>query len=141
MLVSYLKLVALSLVAVALAACARLGLADADQFRSPPRFGQPPAGEPVEPAQPPETLDTLQARLDALDAQIINLRRAVEIMNPPARAQEFLVAGGAPGDPELYAPPPALPLAQSMFAWAESCTTFVAPPVACRPVEARAASR
>lgn len=133
MIVLYLKLVALSLVAVALAACGRLGVAGVDQFRSPPRFGEPPSEDSPPTVEPPETLDTLQARLDALDAQIINLRKVVEIMNPPVRAEDFMIAANdSDADPRI---------APVRFGWSDSCTTFVSPTPACWPVEAMRASR
>lgn len=135
----YLRFAAFSVVAIAIAVCGRLGVADAEQFRTQPRVSEPPTRESPVVAEAPETVESLQARLDELDARIVHLRKMVEIMNPPVRAEEYLVAAASRSD--LYAPPPDLPLARSVFAWAESCTTFASPPSACRPVEARTASR
>lgn len=98
-LVHYLRLVGFSLSAIAIAACARLapqGMAAA-ALAPEPRLTAPPTPSEIAPqyfAQQVEDdlMDELQARMDALDAQIINLRKVLDLVGP------------LPDHPEIFIP-------------------------------------
>jgi hypothetical protein len=138
--VLYLKFVAFSVVALSLAACTRMSLSDPTMFALNPIQGDPPASgmELVEPVKKPVTVEEVEQQLALLDAKIVDLKKALEVMSPKTRVQEFAVSG-APGTESataaLYQPAPDLPQGKSLFRWADACTTFAAPQASCRTVE------
>lgn len=140
--VVYLKFVAFSTAALALAACARLSLADTTMFRTEPRFGDPPVVK-LEPEKPvplseSERQALLERQVAELDVQIARLRETLSIMAPTPKASDFMVSATPTNDvalARLYAPAPAFPPGSSLFGWSDSCTKFTGPRTACRSVE------
>jgi hypothetical protein len=97
-LVDYLRLIGFSLSAVAIAACARLapqGMAMM-ALTPEPRFTDAPNPSEIAPRfyeqqAEDDRMDELQARMDALDAQIINLRKVLDVLGPlPDHAELFI---------------------------------------------------
>lgn len=127
-----LRLFAFSVAAVALCACARLGTGETAGFGPGPRFADAPGDESRPAAAAVETLDTLQARLDRLEAEQADALRAIAIMHPKPRNEDFIVPAGVL-DASPYAPPPELIGARSVFAKAESCATSLPTPSVCDP--------
>jgi len=85
-LVSYLKLVAFSVAALGLSACARMHLSDPTMFSIEPRLGEPPEAGAVDRPAVIETeaqrMEALEAQVEGLAAQVASLRGALEIMGP-----------------------------------------------------------
>lgn len=132
--VCYVRLFAFSLAALALSACARLSLSDPTMFTMEPKLGEKPLGhDPIGPENRPVTTEDVQQQLAALDSQITNLKRALEIMSPKAKVEEFAVSSAAGSS--LYAEAPDLPQAKSLFRWSDACTRFTTPSTACSAVE------
>jgi hypothetical protein len=136
--VSYLRFLTISAAALALSACAGIKQSDPTMFATEPKLGDPPKGEITQVVAKPVTIEEVEAQLSALDAQIVNLKHALEIMRPSVKTSEIAISAGRP---DLYAPAPDLPQARSLFSWADSCTSFAAPaPCAPEPaneIEAR----
>jgi hypothetical protein len=118
-LVSYLKLVAFSVAALGLSACARMHLSDPTMFAVEPRLGEPPnAGAADQPAvveTEAQRMEALEAQVEGLGAQGASLRRALEIMGPLPDAGAGLVQATFPGaakfsfrSSQLYASAPAM---------------------------------
>lgn len=98
-LVNYMRLVGFSLSAIAIAACARLapqGMA-VTALAPEPRFTDAPTPAEIAPQfyeqqAEDDRMDELQARMDALDAQIVNLRKVLDVVGP------------LPDHPEIFIP-------------------------------------
>ncbi len=121
-LVSYLRFVAFSAVALGLSACARMHLSDPTQFAIEPMFGDPPeVGALTDAPQVHETdaerIEKLENQMAALDADAASIRTALAVMGPLPDPGAGLVqatfpgvakaAGpGRAGDSQLYAPAP-----------------------------------
>ena len=92
----YLRLIGFSLTAVALAACARLTPQSMAALALEPRFTDAPTPAEIAPQffeqqAEDDRMDELQARMDALDAQIINLRKVLDVLGPlPDHAELFI---------------------------------------------------
>lgn len=95
-LVNYLRLVGFSLSAVAIAACARLTPQSRAALAPEPRFTNAPNPSEIAPQfyeqqAEDDRMDELQARMDALDAKIINLRKVLDVLGPlPDHAEIFI---------------------------------------------------
>jgi cell division septation protein DedD len=138
-LVSYLRFVGFSAVALAVAACAKLAPAETAMGRPEPRFGEPPKTSQIEanPAARPseeERISDLEAQVAALDVELTHLRKALDVLGPlPDQPDLFIPVAqteitGAPADPadaelarlaRLYAPAPMLNRASTLFYEAE----------------------
>lgn len=96
-LVKYLRLVGFSLSAVAVAICTRLAPPGLTAEAQEPRFANAPAPNDIAPdffgeEQEDARMAALQARLDAVDVEIANLRKALEVLGP------------LPDHPDLFIP-------------------------------------
>ena len=96
-LANYLRLIGFSLSAVAIAACARLAPQSMAALAPPePRVTDAPEAADIGPhffAQQAEDdrMEALQARLDAVDAEIANLRKVFDVLGPlPDHAELFI---------------------------------------------------
>jgi hypothetical protein len=140
-LVSYLRFVGFSVVALVVAACAKLAPPETAMGRPEPLFGEPPeAGQMA--ASPPilmsedERIAALETQIDTLDAEIAHLREALDVLGPlPEQDRMFIPVARAEilsdeiaVDPEyeantklarLYATPPVLTQARTLFYEAE----------------------
>lgn len=86
-LVKYLRLVGFSLSAVAVAICTRLAPPGLTAEAQEPRFADAPAPSDIAPdffgdEAEDARMAVLQARLDAVDSEIANLRKALEVLGP-----------------------------------------------------------
>jgi cell division septation protein DedD len=138
LLVSYLRFVAFSVVALGLSACARMQLSDPTLFALEPKLGEPPeAGamidKPADGLTDEQRIEALEAQMEVLGANVANIRRALEVMGPLPDPHAGLVAAtlpeaAKPRDPvaeaanrqaRLYALPPVLGEGRSLFYEAE----------------------
>ena len=136
--VSYLRFVAFSVVALGLSACARMHLPDPTMFATEPRRGEPPevgamVDKPADGMTDDQRIEALEAQMATLGADIVNIRRALDVMGPLPDPHAGLVAAtlpqvAKPRDPDaetaarlarLYAPPPVLGEGRSLFYEAE----------------------
>ncbi len=96
-LANYLRLIGFSLSAVAVAACARLSPQSLASLVPEPRFTDAPTPAEIVPQffekqAEDDRMAELEARLDALDSEIVNLRKVLEALRP------------LPDHPELFIP-------------------------------------
>ncbi len=136
--VSYLRFAGFSAAALAVAAFVKLAPAAEAMAPPEPLQGDPPAGQvskQLSPVSQSEKIEILETELKRIDAEIANLRKALEIMGPlpdhpelfiPADPSREKAAAGMTPDPattvrmsELYAPAPTLRGAKSLFYEAE----------------------
>ncbi len=95
-LANYLRLIGFSLSAVAIAACARLVPQSLAALIPEPRFTDAPDAAAIGPhffeqQAEDDRMDALQARLDAVDSEIVNLRKALDVLGPlPDHAELFI---------------------------------------------------
>src|SRR5689334_3310320 len=137
-LVSYLRFMGFSAVALVIAACVKIAPAEAATNPAEPLFGDPPeAGQTTTPAAQTEEdrIAALEAQVDALGQEIAQLRKALDVLGPlPDQPGMFIpiaqseITGEAPSDAQdeaaaklaqLYAPAPKLARANSLFYEAE----------------------
>ena len=133
MLVSYLRFVGISVVALAAAACAKLAPAELGPSRPEPLIGEAPkASEQNAPKTTLARVEALEHQVEALNGELTNLRKALEVMGPLPEPTEIFIAtamnDASPADPvaenavrlaRLYAPAPKLDAAASLFYEAE----------------------
>jgi len=134
--VSYFRFVAFSVVALGLSACARMNLSDPTMFALEPKLGEPPevgamVDKPADGMTDEQRIEALEAQMEALGADIANIRRALDVMGPLPDPHAGLVAAtmpeaAKPRDAEaaarlarLYALPPVLGEGRSLFYEAE----------------------
>jgi hypothetical protein len=119
LLVGYLKWMAFSVAALGLSACARMQIADPTLFAVEPKLGDPPeagamADTPHASGTEAERIETLEAQMAALGADVANIRRALETMGPlpdPGAGSvqaSFPQAAKPAAMSHLYAPAPTL---------------------------------
>jgi hypothetical protein len=134
-LVIYLRFVAFSAVALAVAACAKIAPAETFMGRPEPLFGEPPeagqmAAAPFQGQSEVDRIAALEAQVNALDAEIVHLRKALDVLGPlPEQASLFIpvdqseITGEAEEEAaklaRLYAIAPPLSRASSLFYEAE----------------------
>ena len=137
-LVSYLRFIGFSAVALVFAACVKIAPAEAAANPAEPLFGDPPeAGQTTTPAVQTEEdrITALEAQVNALGAEIAQLRKALDVLGPlPDQPGMFIpvaqsdITGEPASDPQdeaaarlaqLYAPAPKLTAASSLFYEAE----------------------
>jgi hypothetical protein len=132
-LVSYLRFVGISVVALAAAACAKLAPAELGPSRPEPLIGDAPkASEQSAPKTTAARVEALEYQVEALNSELTNLRKALEVMGPLPEQAEIFIATAMNDDPpadlvvenavrlaRLYAPAPKLNSAASLFYEAE----------------------
>lgn len=137
-LVSYLRFIGFSAVALVIAACVKIAPAEAATSPAEPLFGDPPeTGQITAPAAQTDEdrIAALEAQVSKLDAEISQLRRALDVLGPlPDQPGMFipLAQSDITGEPssdaqdeaaaklaQLYAPAPKLAQASSLFYEAE----------------------
>lgn len=137
---TYLRFAGFSAVALIVAACMKIAPAEAATSRPEPLFSDPPetsqmAADPSTGPSEAERLAALEAEVEALSAEIAHLRKALDVLGPlPEQPNMFIpiaspeASGARPAGAEdeaaarlaqLYAPPPSLPRASSLFYEAE----------------------
>jgi hypothetical protein len=137
-LASYLRFAGFSVVALAIAACAKLAPAEAGT-RPEPLFGDPPeagqmAADPATTISEAERIAALEAQVEKLGDEIAHLRKALDVLGPlPDQEGMFIPVAkseitGEIADAEteanirlanLYSPAPTMPRASSLFYEAE----------------------
>jgi hypothetical protein len=125
----YLRFVAVSVAALSLAACVKLAPPGLFAAQPPePRIGESPAALDASERAPTTDADriaALEAEVAALDAQLSHLRQALDVLGPlPAHPDLFIPVADVEPNTEssianLYAPPPMLSGASSLFYEAE----------------------
>ncbi|MDP3738998.1 MAG: SPOR domain-containing protein [Hyphomonadaceae bacterium] len=132
-LVSYLRFVGISVVALAAAACAKLAPAELGPSRPEPLIGEAPKfTEQSAPRTSAERIEALEYQVEALNGELTNLRKALEVMGPLPEQADLFIATAMNDAPEtdpaiensvrlarLYAPAPKLNSASSLFYEAE----------------------
>jgi cell division septation protein DedD len=137
-LVNHLRFAGVSVVALAMAACAKIAPTDGAYGRPEPLFGEPPeAGQMAassETVSEAERIAALEAQVAALDSQIVHLRKALDVLGPlpeqdgmfiPVSRSEItgeaadLAAEANARLANLYSPAPVLSRASSLFYEAE----------------------
>ena len=137
-LVNHLRFAGVSVVALAMAACAKIAPTDGAYGRPEPLFGEPPeAGQMAassETVSEAERIAALEAQVAALDSQIVHLRKALDVLGPlPEQDGMFIpvsrseITGEAADQAaeanarlaSLYSPAPVLSRASSLFYEAE----------------------
>ncbi len=124
-LVRHLRSIGVSAAAFGLAICAPLAAAQAPAPRPEPRFGEAPAGEaPAQHVPAGDQIAPLEADLAAVDAEIANIRKALDVLGPlPDHPGLFIPVSlddGAGRDiSQLYAVAPKIDSANSLFHQAE----------------------
>lgn len=134
----YMRFLGFSLLALVVAICAKIAPADAEEAVTRP---EPLSSNPPEPGQmgpaaaetrpEPDRLSVLEAQVQALSSEIANIRKALEVISalpqrsdlpdPSLPAENHIVAALDPPDDaearlaQLYAPPPVLEGAVSLF--------------------------
>lgn len=129
LIVSYVKVAACAVAAFVVCACARMGGSGAAAL-SQPRLGDPPIsrdnlGARSQSETEADRMDALERAMADLDANIVNLKRALEIMAPLPDSDEYFAATGqlpkvaaaepATGAGTLYAIAPDLGRANSLL--------------------------
>lgn len=129
-LVSYLRFVGISVVALAAAACVKLAPAELGPSRPEPLIGEAPKAVSA-PRTQAARIEALEDQVEALNGELSNLRKALEVMGPLPDQPDMFIAtamADAPADPDiensvrlakLYAPAPKLDAASSLFFEAE----------------------
>jgi hypothetical protein len=131
--VRYVRFVTFSVAALGLAACVKLAPVPGATGRPEPRFAEPSVAVAVTDA---ERIEALNGRVEALDAELAALRKALDVMGPlPEHEDAFIPVANAEitGDipkteleteaaarvARLYPPPPSFARARSLFYEAE----------------------
>jgi hypothetical protein len=135
--VAYVRFLAFSVTALTLAACAKLAPADLGMRRPEPKFGEPPEAAKMLTEQAPsqsqaESVEALEHQVAVIDAELANLRKALDVMGPlPEQADLFIatmIEDMPEADPQmenaarlvqLYAPALQLHSASPLFFEAE----------------------
>jgi hypothetical protein len=121
----HLRIAVCSFLAFVAAASSRFVSAEAQALRAEPRFGEPPAGAGLnEPGASSDRVAELEKQVARLNAELANLRRALDVMGPlPDHAQYFVpVEMNEPAAPANYAIAPKLQDGQSLFYEADLAT-------------------
>ncbi len=137
-LVNHLRFAGVSVVALAMAACAKIAPTDGASGRPEPLFGEPPEASQMaassETVSEAERIAALEAQVAALDSQIVHLRKALDVLGPlpeqdgmfiPVSRSEItgeaadLAAEANARLANLYSPAPVLSRASSLFYEAE----------------------
>jgi hypothetical protein len=132
--VSYLRFVGISVVGLAAAACAKLAPAELGPSRPEPLIGEPPqfTAQHASPKTQADRIEALEYQVEALNGELTNLRKALEVMGPLPDQPDLFIAtamnDSPPVDPQaenaarlarLYAPAPNLNAGASLFYEAE----------------------
>ena len=96
-LVSYLRFVGISVVALAAAACAKLAPAELGPSRPEPLIGEAPrASEQNAPKTTMARVEALEYQVEALNSELTNLRKALEVMGPLPEQTDMVWHGYLP---------------------------------------------
>jgi hypothetical protein len=131
--VAYLRFLAFSVAALALAACAKLGPAELGMRRPEPKQSEPPEAAKMVADLTfshvhSDSIEELEQQVAALDAELANLRKALDVMGPLPEQVDLFIATAIEEKPEadprmenaarlarLYSPVPRYDPARSLF--------------------------